>query len=100
MLLAAEASELNSSTTQALQGEEAADERDACAVSGAADRRDTGQGSSPALSAASADENVGEGEVVLHDEWLRDAEPELDEQFEKELAAVLPSQVNMPSSLR
>jgi hypothetical protein len=36
---------------------------------------------------------MGEGEVVLHDEWVRDAEAEVDEQFEKELAAVLPPQV-------
>lgn len=92
-LLAAEAALSQSGTTHALLGEEAVEERDAHAPSGAGDQRDTGQGGSPALSTGSGVENMGEGEVVLHDEWVRDAEAEVDEQFEKELAAVLPPQV-------
>ena len=40
----------------------------------------------------------GEADVVLHDEWLRAAEAEVDDEFEKELAAVLPSVVRLSAA--
>lgn len=47
--------------------------------------------SSMAQSVGDGEGDVAEGAVVLHDEWLQ--EQEVDEVFEKELAAVLPAQV-------
>jgi hypothetical protein len=35
----------------------------------------------------------GDGGVVVHDEWLREQEQQVDELFEKEVAALLPTQV-------
>ena len=96
-LLQQEAKAANMHATVASDDDDADDDDDDDDEAGAPRVADTAVGT-PTIASSLAHsggetEGMAEGAVVLHDEWLQ--EQEVDEVFEKELAAVLPTQVQL-----